>query len=147
MENAFEVKLACSWIYAPSLAGGIKHVINLYHDSFTGVRMASLDFEEIVGSSGNSSLVSMMRNSKHKINFIVEGRTGFIEIAKESWTQFSYRCVIDNVLIQKSSNLFVKESERQYKSSVVGTVNLPGLVWYTIQTTRMLDMTVTTVHR
>lgn len=62
-----------------------------------------LDFQEIPGSVGNSSLV--MESKGHRIFFTVENLPGFIEIKKSGWTGFTYQCVINTEEINESKSL------------------------------------------
>ena len=65
-----------------------------------GVRSVMLDFQEIPGSVGNSSLV--MESKGHRIFFTIENLPGFVEIKKSGWTGFSYSCVINTEVINES---------------------------------------------
>lgn len=59
-----------------------------------------LDFQEVPGSVGNSSLV--MESKGHRIFFTLENLPGYIEIKKSGWTGFSYSCVINTEVINES---------------------------------------------
>lgn len=160
---SLNVKLACSWVYAPALASefdhgstglvsvGKKHIINLYHDGYTGVRIASLDFVEIPNSSGVSTV--MMESRGHKIDFFVEGRKSSLEINKRGITSFSYRCIVDNAIIPESSRHVLPQDARAFHAVITDVIFLPDedgkqhIAWYTIQATRLRDKTSTTVAR
>lgn len=50
-DMSFGVKLAESWLFE-SDATFKRHIINLYHDTMTGTRLAMIDYQEIPGSEG-----------------------------------------------------------------------------------------------
>lgn len=60
-----------------------------------------LDFIEIRGATGNSSL--MMEAKGHRLFFSVDNLPGYIEIKRSGWTGFSYACVIDNVKVPEAT--------------------------------------------
>lgn len=62
-----------------------------------------LDFQEVAGSLGNSSLV--MDAKGHRIFFTVENLPGYIEIKRSGWTGFSYQCVVNTEKINESKHL------------------------------------------
>ena len=77
MVSVFQGEITRTWHY---IKGATTHVINLYHDTTTGVRSAMLDNEEIVGSMGMSTV--FMDKNGHRILFGVHGTPGYIEIKK-----------------------------------------------------------------
>jgi hypothetical protein len=58
MTTSLSVRLAESWIYESDGGTFQRHLINLYHDTITGTRLAMLDFKEIPGSEGICFTVS-----------------------------------------------------------------------------------------
>ena len=163
MAFSFNVKLACSWVYAPALAKAFdygstgpavlekKHIINIYHDTTTGVRMASLDFKEIENSAGSSTVV--MGSTPHRISFFINGRAAYIEIKKVGALRFSYHCVVDNAVLLASSSRILPHEERAFMASISDVVFLPDeksekhIAWYNVQTMRVLDSVSTSVLR
>ena len=127
------------------------HVINLSHDTLTGVRHAMLNYEEIPGSLGSSSV--FMDKRGHRFNFIVDKKAGYLEIKRDGWIGFTYCCVIDgNIIPEATSQISDKQGEEPYNIDIAeyaftsdwadGDIN-----WYKIMVTRKSDNYSTFVHR
>ena len=67
--NIFYELKTRTWQYA---LGTQLHIINLYHDTITGVRSAMLNHEEINGSLGMST-IAMNSTAGHRILFGIAG--------------------------------------------------------------------------
>jgi hypothetical protein len=90
MVSVFEGQLTRTWVYPPytetdeissspdrgevSPTSKKSFLVNLYHDTITGVRSVMINYEEVPGSLGNSSL--LMESSGHRIPFVVAGKPG-----------------------------------------------------------------------
>eukprot|EP01038_Epipyxis_sp_PR26KG_P010952 gene10952-14706_t len=149
MVSVFEGQLTRTWFYQPIQR---KHVINLYHDTITGVRSAMLDFQEVAGSIGTSSL--LMESKGHRIFFTVEDLPGYIEIKRAGWTSFSYTCVVNDKKIPESTQLVAAMQDDVFRVKIIDTTftqdetNPENLVaWYSVKSTRIRDGTSTIVHR
>lgn len=125
------------------------HSINLL---ITGVRSAMLDFSEIRGSTGNSSL--LMDSKGHRIFFSVNSLPGYIEIKKSGWTGFAYSCVINNLKIPEATEIVAQDQSEVFKVKISGITTTQdelkdgGLVtWYIVETVRLKDGMKTAVHR
>ena len=70
-------------------------MINLFHDTLTGVRSALVDYEEVPGSLGTSAL--LMESEGHKIKFAIKssGEQGYILVKRTGWIGFEYKCFIE----------------------------------------------------
>ena len=75
---------------------GKEHTISLYHDALSGVRCAMLDYEEIAGSMGSTSILSASGRTGDLIHFIVDRKPGYLQIRKEGLFGFEYYCVYDH---------------------------------------------------
>jgi hypothetical protein len=148
-------KLVQSWLFAtaPNTTTHFHsnyYVISLYHDSVSGNRCAKLNFEEIPGSFGASS---MMMQGSHRIDFVIEDRPGYIEIKRANLTSFVYKCVVDNGLVPEAHRRY-RGSERKLFSATINIVeNAPSddvsgtlVTWYSIEARRH-DDTVAISHR
>ena len=72
-----------------------QNLINLYHDTITGVRSAMLNYEEIYGSAGNSNL---LMEHPHSIQFEIDnGLVGLITISREGFFGFEYECTVNGL--------------------------------------------------
>eukprot|EP01033_Poteriospumella_lacustris_P014762 gene14762-10558_t len=148
MVSVLEGQLSRTWYF---LNQGRNHVINLYHDTITGVRSAMLDFNEIRGSTGNSSL--LMDSKGHRIFFSVDSLPGYIEIKKAGWAGFTYACVINTVRIPEATEVVADDQSDVFKVKILGTTTTQDelsehlITWYIVQTTRLADGAVTVIHR
>ena len=146
MVSIFEGQLCRTWNYVKD---NKKHIINLYHDTITGVRSALLDYEEIPGSLGTSSLFM----DSHKINFQVNGDVGYIIIQKRGWMGFDYCCFINNAALVEVTQTVYRNQNPIFKVNLLEYVSTPDefseqfIVWYVIETTRIEDGIKTVVHR
>lgn len=110
-----------------------------------------LDFNEIRGSTGNSSL--LMDSKGHRIFFSVDSLPGYIEIKKSGWAGFTYACVINNVRIPEATEVVADDQSEVFKVKILGTTTTQDelsehlITWYIVQTTRLTDGAVTTIHR
>lgn len=146
--SLFSGSLARTWQYAtPKLT----NVINLYHDTITGTRSCMLNYEEIPDSLGSSSL---MMSAPHRINFKIEGKSGYVEIRKSGFMGFSYICQIDDQIIAESTQIVAQQQhEDVFHSRIVCSeltsddTALHSVVWYLVETRRLKDDCVTAVHR
>jgi hypothetical protein len=57
MASSMGVRLAESWIYESDGGTFQRHIINLYHDTITGTRIAMINFTEVPGSEGSTVLL------------------------------------------------------------------------------------------
>jgi hypothetical protein len=149
MVSVLEGQLTRTWFFSHN---GRNHVISLYHDTLTGVRSAMLDFKEIRGSSGNSSL--LMESQGHKIIFTVDGLAGYIEIKRSGWAGFDYVCMINNERVAESTENVADNGEPVFSAKVVDTTMTPDedsvdypIIWYLVCSTRLSDNVETRVHR
>eukprot|EP01036_Dinobryon_divergens_P025339 gene25339-33873_t len=153
MVSVFDGQLTRTWIFPFEKSPGIKrnHIINLYHDTITGVRSVMLDFQEIPGSVGNSSLV--MESKGHRIFFTIENLPGFVEIKKSGWTGFSYSCVINTEVINEMTQTVAQHQQEVFKTSILDTAFTQDefaeqqVAWYIVKATRIQDGVSTIVHR
>lgn len=143
-----EGQLARTWKYTHNQR---QHLINLYHDTITGVRSAMLNYEEIFGSVGNSSV---LMERPHYIQFDVDmGVTGLITIHKDGFFGFQYECVVNGVPLVETSQEAVTSYEEVFRADVTDTFTTPDedngstVAWYIVETTRLKDNTKTRVHR
>eukprot|EP01031_Cornospumella_fuschlensis_P027616 gene27616-33350_t len=134
MVSVLDGQLSRTWFFTNK---GRKHVINLYHDTITGVRSAMVDFVEIRGSTGNSSL--FMEAKGHRIFFTVDDLPSFIEIKRDGWTGFKYTCVVNDKTIPESTQV-IQDSHQD-------VFNEYPIVWYQVLVTRLADHVETIVHR
>lgn len=110
-----------------------------------------LDFIEIRGSSGTSSL--MMESKGHRIFFSVDSLPGFIEIKRSGWTSFAYSCIIDNVRLPEATEVVADDQTEVFRVKVTGTTGTPDensdtlVTWYVLEATRLKDGVTTEVHR
>ncbi|KAJ1421377.1 hypothetical protein B484DRAFT_433259 [Ochromonadaceae sp. CCMP2298] len=163
MVSIFEGQLTRTWFYTHQ---DKKHVLNLYHDTISGVRSALLDYQEIHGSLGNSSL--LMDSRGHRIFFTIPSipnipggddgggiteQPGYLEIRKEGWTGFAYSCVICDVAIPEATEGVAAVQEVVFKIRIPETtftqdeMSEHPLAWYVLRTERLRDGVTTSVHR
>jgi hypothetical protein len=129
MVSVFEGQLTRTWCYSDEDKGAIqypgekrkkkKHIINLYHDTITGVRSATVDYDEVPNSLGNSSF--LMESIGHRIKFTVGNKSGHIEI-KRGWMRFEYNCYIGNNLIIESTGQLAVQDKDIFKVSIEGMI-------------------------
>lgn len=141
-----------TWTYRTAQAK--THTINLHHDQWTGVRHAFLDFEEIEGSLGHSTVL-MDRKISHDIAFKIDDSVeGFLTITKSGlFGGFIYSCTIDGAQIAEVTQQVSTIQEDAFRVRVYASESTPDdaaekdIVWYLVETTRLLDGQQTTVHR
>lgn len=62
----------------------------------------------------------------HRINFTVEGRPAFVEIRTRGWTEFTYRCVVDNQVIPEVTQVIKSAKEQDVQvSAIPAAVSFP----------------------
>jgi hypothetical protein len=110
-----------------------------------------LDFQEIPGSLGNSSL--LMESKGHRIFFTIEDIPGYIEIKKSGWTEFCYSCVINTVNILEVTQTVAENQEALFRTKITETTFTPDefsdhlIAWYVVKSVRVKDDVCNTVHR
>ena len=72
-----------------------------------------LDFVEIRGSNGNSSL--LMESKGHRIFFSVDDLPGYIEIKKAGWTEFAYACIINDIKVPEATEVVKNDQGAKFK--------------------------------
>jgi hypothetical protein len=100
--SVLDGQLTRTWKYP---INGKLHIVNLYHDTITGVRSVAVNYEEVRGSMGNSSL--MMESTGHTIWFDVPhgGATrGHITINRSGtcvcvFPSYIHKCMYGSTLI------------------------------------------------
>ena len=149
MVSIFEGQLTRTWFYQIQ---NRKHVINLYHDTITGVRSAMLDFQEVKGSLGNSSF--LMEAIGHRIFMTVENNPGYIEIKKGFWTGFTYQLVINDKVIPEATEEVARDQDKVVFRPKILSCSFTHdefsdyqIAWYEVETTRLEDGARTVVHR
>lgn len=149
MASVLDGQLTRTWHY---LRNDQIHVISLYHDPLTGVRSATLDHEEIVGSLGTSSL--LIESVGHRILFSIRGTPGYIEIKRSGWFSFTYNCNIGGVnLVEITQQISQNQGREIYDVKILEHVLASDgqseelIVWYCIETRRLIDGFTNTVHR
>jgi hypothetical protein len=116
-----------------------------------GVRSAMLDFQEIKGSMGSSSL--MMESKGHRIFFTLEDLPGYLEIKRSGWTGFAYACVINDKPVSEATSEVATDQNDIFRPKIIETTFTPDeisehpVAWYVLRTTRLKDNTTTVVHR
>ena len=90
-----------------------KHVINLFHDTLTGVRSALVDYEEVPDSLGTSAL--LMDSEGHKIPFMINSSKehGYILVKRSGWIGFEYKCFIEGNQLLEATETVAKNQEDQ----------------------------------
>lgn len=169
MVSVFDGQLCRTWHYtseeasiAPSSSGSEtgtnetarRHVINLFHDTLTGVRSALVDYEEVPDSLGTSAL--LMGSEGHKITFSLKPfeEQGYILVKRSGWIGFEYKCFIGNTQLSEATETVAKGQEDQaYSVDIIEYMSTPDelseqyIVWYVVNTIRLYDGVRTTVHR
>jgi hypothetical protein len=149
MVSIIDGELTRTWNYISS--NNRVHVINLSHDTLTGVRHAMLDYEEIPGSLGSSSL--LMDKRGHRFLFSIDGTPGYVEILRDGWTGFKYNCSVGNqVLTEATSVISEQQGDELYELDVpeyafTSDWSEGEIAWYQINVVRKTDGFTTTVHR
>jgi hypothetical protein len=93
--SVLDGQLTRTWKYETRTRG---HTISLYHDTITGVRSAMVDYEDVPGSNGNSSLI--MESRGHKIFFNIGSElSGCISITRTGFFGFQYGCTVNGQVI------------------------------------------------
>ena len=116
-----------------------------------GVRSAMMDYQEIKGSTGNSSL--LMDSKGHRIFFTLEDLPGYLEIRRSGWAGFDYSCVINDKVIPEATQTVRTDHEIIFRPKIVETTFTQdeasdgSIAWYVVRTTRLTDNVTTTVHR
>ena len=110
-----------------------------------------LDYQEIRGSLGNSSL--LMDSKGHRIFFTIENLPGYIEIKRSGWTSFVYSCCINDRDIKEATQGVPENQDVVFKPTILDTVFTVDdqsefqIAWYVVKTTRITDGATSTVHR
>jgi hypothetical protein len=154
MVSVLEGRLARTWHYND---GQRDHVITLFHDTITGLRSAMCDFQEIPHSFGNSSL--FMDLAGHRIYFTIDSESGtaipgYLEIKREGWTGFSYKCIVANETLNEVTQVVASDTSDLFNTQVCDPTitkdefsDTGNIVWYLVKTTRKMDNVNTSVHR
>ena len=113
------------FLLAGTSIGTKRSLITLYHDTITGVRSAMLNYEEIPGTLGNSSL--LMEKGGHQLSFLVDHRPAYIEIKRKGWMglTFTYQCYIDGILMPEATSKVAHYDKSVFTVSLNGTVTTP----------------------
>lgn len=109
-----------------------------------------LDFEEIEGSLGNSSL--LMDSKGHLICFSIGEIPATIEIKRSGWTGFAYQCTVGGIVLKEATQDIASQQDEQiFSAKIVETTFFENgaeqISWYVVETTRLRDQVTTTVHR
>jgi hypothetical protein len=116
-----------------------------------GVRSAMLDYQEIRGSTGNSSL--LMDSKGHRIFFTIGKYPGYLEIKRSGWMGFDYGCVINDKVVKEVTQGVPENQDLLFQPKILETTFTADehseypVAWYVIQTRRITDGVTTTVHR
>jgi hypothetical protein len=152
MVSVFEGNIMRTWWYRVSSGAdkGKRLNITLYHNTITGKRSATLEYKNIVGSVGTSSL--WMESGGHTFSFTVDGKFSFIEIKRSGMMSFTYQCFVDGELVPEMTST-VSHCDKQVLSvSLNGTVTTADhtgekITWYIVNATRLEDGVSTVVYR
>ena len=155
------VKLANSWIFESDVTFR-KHIINLYHDGFTGIRSLMVDFVEVPGSEGTFLLRRFIfllfffltfrvitpcaagitnifiGSASHRLFFRVDSKNGYVEITKRGFAGFAYKCIVENKAI--SDSIHFHHSDTKYVQSAVETVSLADRILILFYSLFMLSL-------
>ena len=110
-----------------------------------------LDYQEIRGSMGNSSL--LMDSKGHRMFFTVGNLPGYLEIKRSGWAGFTYNCVINDKVINEVTQGVPENQDVIFAPKILETTFTPDefsehpIAWYVIKTTRLTDGVTTLVHR
>ena len=113
-----------------------QQVITLYHDTITGVRSVMLNYEEVSGSMGNSSLV--MESAGHVIPFRLNAEwNGYVAINRSGFFGFEYSCVVNGQSLKEITSELKNVEKDVFKANVLETINAPDeehngamVLWY-----------------
>jgi hypothetical protein len=101
-----------------------------------------------VWAVGTSSI--FMGGFGHRIFFQIDKLPGYIEITKNGFTGFTYKCVINNKLVDLAIT-HSRTPSPNYSASIPTVTFVPlaeeKVAWYSVQVTRQSDLITTTVHR
>jgi len=127
-----------------------EHIITLYHDTISGVRCAMLDYEEIPGSMGTTTILGGRGGTV--LVFTVNRKTGFVRIGRAGLASFRYECVVNGQAIPESTAKVSLNDEERYAVEVREAVTTKSdsvhiIAWYQVETTRPSDGAATVVHR
>ena len=148
MVSVLEGQLTRTWYYTTEQR---KHCLSMYHDTITGMRSCTVDFDEVPGSTGNSSL--FMEADGHRLFFEVGDNNGYFTIKRSGWTGFDYSCVVGGNLLTETTHEVSKYQDPIFKTNVIDTTFIPDefsddqIAWYRVVTTRINDTISTSVHR
>ena len=138
-----------SWVWLS--AAGAKHVIDLWHDTVTGVRSVAVGLEEVPGSMGSSPFFT---TEPHHINFTVghEQARGMVIIEKAGLFSFRYTCVVNGRPLRATLQELADENEERFNVAILATANAystkeKAVTWYELTVTRRSDGARTVVHR
>ena len=101
-------------------------MINLFHDTLTGVRSALVDYEEVPDSLGTSAL--LMGSEGHKITFSLKPfeEQGYILVKRSGWIGFEYKCFIGNTQLSEATETVAKGQEDQaYSVDIIEYMSTP----------------------
>ena len=101
-------------------------MINLFHDTLTGVRSALVDYEEVPNSLGTSAL--LMESEGHKINFAIKssGEQGYILVKRSGWIGFEYKCFVGGKqLLEATETVATNQEEQQYSVDIIEYMSTP----------------------
>lgn len=147
--NVLQGEVQRSWVWISPV--GAKHVIDLWHDTVTGVRSVAVGLEEVPGSMGSSPFFT---TEPHHINFTVghEHARGMVIIEKAGLFSFRYTCVVNGRPLRATLQGLADENEERFYVSVLATANAystkeKAVTWYELTVTRRSDDARTVVHR
>ncbi len=147
--NVLQGEVQRSWVWVGH--DGAKRVIDLYHDTVTGVRSVSVDLDEVPGSMGSSPFFA---TDAHHIQFLVgaERAQGMVIIEKAGLFSFRYTCVVNGRPLKATLQELADENEERFTVDILGTANAfstkeHSVTWYELTVTRRSDRARTVVHR
>lgn len=146
--SVLEGRLARTWHH---ITPDRVSVITLFHDTITGLRCLTLDFEEVPGSYGNSTL--FMGTDGHRIYFTINSEAGYIEIKREGWINFVYTCCIKDQILCEVTQKVATNQEGIFTVTILDTLLTADefsenqVAWYSIKGSRLKDRIETIVHR
>ncbi|EKU22566.1 px domain containing protein [Nannochloropsis gaditana CCMP526] len=147
--NVLQGEVHRSWVWLSP--AGAKHVIDLWHDTVTGVRSVAVGMEEVPGSMGSSPFFSA---EAHHINFTVgqDQCRGMVIIEKAGLFSFRYTCVVNGRPLKATLQGLADEDEERFNIAILGAANAysskeKSVTWYELTVTRGSDGARTLVHR
>jgi len=147
--NVLQGEVQRSWVWLSP--AGAKHVIDLWHDTVTGVRSVAVGLEEVPGSMGSSPFFT---TEPHHINFTVghEQARGMVIIEKAGLFSFRYTCVVNGRPLRATLQELADENEERFNVAILSTANAystkeKAVTWYELTVTRRSDGARTVVHR